>query len=163
MYDGVSVLNLSLNSHQLLLKLFSKFEIIASGVVVGPGLLVSAPRPPRAGDQYNPLLNYNEFEIDKKQLMLCHAAPLKYLPNYLVAICDSICVSRAASSRTPVVLLQKRGNSTVVSATVGCTRDQPFRCESAAFFNENIIREIITGIILQKAAAKLANKGINAG
>ena len=37
----------------------------------------------------------------------------------------------------------------------GSPRDQPFFCESAAFFNESIIRDIITGRYLKPAVSQL--------
>ena len=45
-----------------------------------------------------------------------------------------------------------------VPLIVGSARDQPFCCESAAFLNESMIREIITGRYLQLAVNR-SNKG----
>ena len=43
----------------------------------------------------------------------------------------------------------------------GSPRDQPFCCESAAFFNESIIREIITGRYLKPEVSQLNRRTRN--
>lgn len=72
--------------------------------------------------------------------------------SYRITICDSVCVSSGISRSLLFVPLRGSKNFTPWKpglVTVGSVRVQAFCCESAAFFKESIIREIITGRYLK--------------